>query len=137
MNNRSRLAGAMTGVAGPLHALLGESLLSRLDVEAAKGIVFALAGDVDDPVVHLQAQMAAAAYVCFGRAAGSLGRATSEVKTGDRGKAVLELARAMGTLERTFRRTTEAVEAARGRARQRTSVPMFTVRTIVPPGATR
>ena len=137
MGYRSRLAGAMIGVAGPLHQMVGESAMSHLDVEGAKGIVFALAGDVDDPVVHLQAQLAAATYVAFSRTAGALGRATAEVKSGDKAKAVHELARGMGVLERAFRRTTEAVEAARARESQRTSVPRFTVCTIVGPGGTR
>jgi hypothetical protein len=129
---RARLAGALAGVGGPLHRLVGHGAMDRVDVEAGKGIAFSLASGSDDPVVQLHAQVAAGIYVVTARTLGAVGHGVGEPGMGRSGRHVLDLARAATVLARAFERTVLAVEAMRARARQRTSIPEFTVRRIVP-----
>ncbi|MBN1774737.1 MAG: hypothetical protein JXB32_25995 [Deltaproteobacteria bacterium] len=128
--DRTRLAGAMAGVGGPLHALVGRTMMSRIDVEAGRGVAAALAAGSDDVVVRLEALLAAGFFVCASRALGAVGRVTDNAVAAGDTRGVLDLARSSGALARSFRGACVAVEAARGRVRQRTSIPDFVVRRI-------
>ena len=135
LDDRSRLAGALLGIGGPLHRLAGPAPMDRIDSDAGRGIAFALANGSNDPVVVLMAQMAAAQYVVYSRVAGAAGRAAGAQHMSGGRTAVQDLTRSMNTLGRGFERSVQAVEMARTRARQRTSVPEFVV-TRVRRGAT-
>lgn len=131
IDQRRQLAGAMSGIASPLHHLMGRSALSTIDVQAGQGIVFGLTNGTDDPVTRLQAYAAASLYIGLSRVAGALGAIADQRRAGT-GRDLRDMARAMTTLDRGFRRSLEGVEAARARERQRTSVPEFQVVRVGP-----
>jgi hypothetical protein len=131
LDQRRQLAGAMAGIGGPLHHMLGRSALSGIDVQAGQGIVFGLTSGTDDPVTRLQAYAAASLYIALSRVAGALGSVADQGRAGT-GRDLRDMARAMTTLDRGFRRSLEGVEAARARDRQRTSVPEFQVVRVGP-----
>ena len=136
LDDRARLAAALDGVGGPLHHLVGRSVMSRIDVQAARGVAVALAQGSDDPVVHLEALLAAGLYAASSRVLGVVGRIADQTAGAGNVRGLLEASRSANVLTRGFKAACSAVEAARGRVRQRTGVPDFVVRRIPPKGGT-
>jgi len=132
--DRRRLAAALVGVGGVLHRLLDGTAMGELDVETARGLAFALAADAGTVEAEIMAQFAAGAVVLQSRMMAAAARSTRDRSAGS-AKAAREYMRASATGFRLVERTLQAVDLARGRRRDRTSVPVFVVGRL--PGGTQ
>lgn len=124
--DRRRLGAAMLGVGGVLHRMLDGTAMGELDVEAGRGLAFALASDAGTVEAQVMAQFAAAAVVLQGRMMGAAAKATQDRSVGS-ARATYDYVRASETGFRLVQRTLEAVDLARHRRRDRASVPAFVV----------
>jgi len=125
--DRRRLAAALVGVGSVLDRMAYDgTAMSAIDTEAARGLAAGLAADAETVETRIFAQFAAGAVVLQNRLMAAAAKATNDRSAGS-AQAALAYTRAASTGFRIVQRTLEAVNVARARRRDRTSIPLFVV----------
>ncbi|MBI5499781.1 MAG: hypothetical protein HY907_06030 [Deltaproteobacteria bacterium] len=133
VEDRRALGAALEGVGGPLHSLMDGTPMGKLQVDAGRAIAYGLVGGADPSSIEvaLLAQLTGAAWVTYSRAATAATRFLQQTDSPAAGsRAALDASRTMAITSRTFLRLLEAIEVAKTRARERSSVPRYVVRRV-------